>query len=109
MIRRPPRSTLFPYTTLFRSRRRAPPGGRRLSRASHGGRRSPPWRSPQAASPAPPARTVIAYRKLPGDGRGRAALRMERVAVLWEDHAPERQHGLGVGQGDGADPDDVGG
>src|SRR2546423_12350749 len=24
MIRRPPRSTLFPYTTLFRSRRRAP-------------------------------------------------------------------------------------
>src|SRR3712207_8715398 len=25
MIRRPPRSTLFPYTTLFRSRRR--PGG----------------------------------------------------------------------------------
>src|SRR3712207_7053369 len=28
MIRRPPRSTLFPYTTLFRSRR-----GRRLARA----------------------------------------------------------------------------
>src|SRR5215203_7054566 len=25
MIRRPPRSTLFPYTTLFRSRRRADP------------------------------------------------------------------------------------
>src|SRR6266550_6935133 len=25
MIRRPPRSTLFPYTTLFRSRRRHPP------------------------------------------------------------------------------------
>src|SRR5689334_24337814 len=31
MIRRPPRSTLFPYTTLFRSpgRRRPPPLGRR--------------------------------------------------------------------------------
>src|SRR2546430_9555709 len=31
MIRRPPRSTLFPYTTLFRSRHRAVPGapGRR--------------------------------------------------------------------------------
>src|SRR5258705_6535123 len=26
MIRRPPRSTLFPYTTLFRSSSRAPPG-----------------------------------------------------------------------------------
>src|SRR5687768_18159988 len=30
MIRRPPRSTLFPYTTLFRSRHR---GGRRRLRA----------------------------------------------------------------------------
>src|SRR3712207_8299118 len=30
MIRRPPRSTLFPYTTLFRSRpRRCPPARRR--------------------------------------------------------------------------------
>src|SRR5437870_6345099 len=28
MIRRPPRSTLFPYTTLFRSRARTPPRGR---------------------------------------------------------------------------------
>src|SRR3989442_3236439 len=26
MIRRPPRSTLFPYTTLFRSHTRCPPG-----------------------------------------------------------------------------------
>src|SRR2546426_8027317 len=35
MIRRPPRSTLFPYTTLFRSsgRRRAP-GGARAPRAA---------------------------------------------------------------------------
>src|SRR2546426_3222474 len=35
MIRRPPRSTLFPYTTLFRSR-----GGRRCKRrvAGHGQR-----------------------------------------------------------------------
>src|SRR2546429_4979204 len=30
MIRRPPRSTLFPYTTLFRSRREQRPGGDRL-------------------------------------------------------------------------------
>src|SRR3712207_8475122 len=28
MIRRPPRSTLFPYTTLFRSRHPRPCGGR---------------------------------------------------------------------------------
>src|SRR3989442_11989283 len=32
MIRRPPRSTLFPYTTLFRS------PGRRCCRGRHGGR-----------------------------------------------------------------------
>src|SRR5947207_8622371 len=33
-VRRPPRSTLFPYTTLFRSRRR----GRNLPRGGGGGR-----------------------------------------------------------------------
>src|SRR3712207_4908697 len=32
MIRRPPRSTLFPYTTLFRSRRWPDPGRRRSRR-----------------------------------------------------------------------------
>src|SRR5258708_31022779 len=45
MIRRPPRSTLFPYTTLFRSRppevaprRRGPhlPAGPRRGRVAHG-------------------------------------------------------------------------
>src|SRR5438034_6983476 len=40
MIRRPPRSTLFPYTTLFRSTRR---GGRWWSRA-RGHPRPPPGR-----------------------------------------------------------------
>src|SRR3712207_9267104 len=42
MIRRPPRSTLFPYTTLFRSLRHAPlrgGGGRReVARGARGGR-----------------------------------------------------------------------
>src|SRR5688572_32082407 len=39
MIRRPPRSTLFPYTTLFRSRQGpgAPPAHARGDRASAGG------------------------------------------------------------------------
>src|SRR3712207_8823800 len=36
MIRRPPRSTLFPYTTLFRSRRRRPANHNRVRR--HRGR-----------------------------------------------------------------------
>src|SRR4051812_49922815 len=38
MIRRPPRSTLFPYTTLFRSRAAAAGRpGRRRARAGRGG------------------------------------------------------------------------
>src|SRR2546427_1160901 len=45
MIRRPPRSTLFPYTTLFRSRGRAPrrpshPGLRRSGAAKSRVRRA---------------------------------------------------------------------
>src|SRR2546422_4508758 len=54
MIRRPPRSTLFPYTTLFRShgsaRGPAPAGSapsRRVCRA--------PRRSPRTPAPRPPA------------------------------------------------------
>src|SRR5256885_13257505 len=47
MIRRPPRSTLFPYTTLFRSHSMSDPGQRRkqvnkwiLSRTAKGDRKS---------------------------------------------------------------------
>src|SRR5438874_9040697 len=36
MIRRPPRSTLFPYTTLFRSQGRAADLGARVSAAAGG-------------------------------------------------------------------------
>src|SRR3712207_7274517 len=42
MIRHPPRSTLFPYTTLFRSRRAVGPRRRQATgrdRGAHGGRR----------------------------------------------------------------------
>src|SRR6267143_1880905 len=42
MIRRPPRSTLFPYTTLFRARRRT--RGQRPCRARSRGRGWPAWR-----------------------------------------------------------------
>src|SRR2546422_6091398 len=47
MIRRPPRSTLFPYTTLFRSRR-----GSRLRPTTRATRRSSPSvLDPHAAQP----------------------------------------------------------
>src|SRR5256885_10749252 len=60
MIRRPPRSTLFPYTTLFRSRADGSPtsrGGPRSTRVPRsrrtGGSTTPPWRSspPDARRP----------------------------------------------------------
>src|SRR2546422_4770697 len=50
MIRRPPRSTLFPYTTLFRSHRPAARGGVPPGRTSPSASRSPGrWRRPAAA------------------------------------------------------------
>src|SRR2546426_1839489 len=54
MIRRPPRSTLFPYTTLFRSRSCAPGRGRRWAAAGRG------WRSDRRAPDDrdPPGRRV---------------------------------------------------
>src|SRR5690349_22391373 len=43
LIRRPPRSTLFPYTTLFRSRGGAPRDARRVPQRLRGrGRRGDP-------------------------------------------------------------------
>src|SRR2546430_6608151 len=39
MIRRPPRSTLFPYTTLFRSPRFSPPSLPRASNVANVGKR----------------------------------------------------------------------
>src|SRR5690349_22883454 len=49
MIRRPPRSTLFPYTTLFRSRPARPQHGPPASRSRIGTPGSPcPTRGPYA-------------------------------------------------------------
>src|SRR5260370_34346248 len=44
MIRRPPRSTLFPYTTLFRSGQHAAP-------ATYGADISPSWLDPGVRNP----------------------------------------------------------
>src|SRR5256886_9450183 len=61
MIRRPPRSTLFPYTTLFRSRRRraaapAPPAGHHdVAAAARQDARGDPADGDRAARPVRPA------------------------------------------------------
>src|SRR5438034_8695709 len=64
MIRRPPRSTLFPYTTLFRSRMGL---GRRRGRAQdHGGRERIDDREPRRRRAAQP----------PGRGGDRKSTRL---------------------------------
>src|SRR5204863_8466740 len=50
VIRRPPRSTLFPYTTLFRSARRRLRGGGPPPRARAGRRSRRPRTTPRGAS-----------------------------------------------------------
>src|SRR5450830_929472 len=50
MIRRPPRSTLFPYTTLFRSTRSGPSHSHKLIREDDGGIVTRPLRSEEHTS-----------------------------------------------------------
>src|SRR3712207_8510225 len=72
MIRRPPRSTLFPYTTLFRSVREVPDAGGQ--RRAHGAG----------------AEAVDADASAPvGDGRG--ARQVDHAALRSEEHTSELQ------------------
>src|SRR2546422_6791734 len=74
MIRRPPRSTLFPYTTLFRSPLD------RLRTAANSSRRSTCWRSPLR-------------RVCPSAGRARSTCRRANTARS-EEHTSELQSRL---------------
>src|SRR5688572_32253776 len=64
MIRRPPRSTLFPYTTLFRSER----NGRRARKHEARGDRAGEQRRERAMDRT--ARTLEHARELPAGGPG---------------------------------------
>src|SRR5256885_11597063 len=55
MIRRPPRSTLFPYTTLFRSNRQRPRANGFTGRAQN----SPPAFTPQGQRASDKALTLL--------------------------------------------------
>src|SRR3712207_8444321 len=85
MIRRPPRSTLFPYTTLFRSRR--------LRRRHPAAVRRPGAAAPEAGGVRRPAGTVLRPPPLLG-GRPAAGLRDDPRAVnedRSEEHTSELQ------------------
>src|SRR3989441_9446542 len=72
MIRRPPRSTLFPYTTLFRSLRLAPPrpaaGGERTRQPGTAGCVAAAGRDPDRRGRAAPPGGAVGG---PGRGAGR--------------------------------------
>src|SRR3712207_9527440 len=93
MIRRPPRSTLFPYTTLFRSPPPGLRGHRRLRRARPGARadaRPLPLRRllQREDLVADPARAARALRAL-GEPARQAAVELRRGRS--EEHTSELQ------------------
>src|SRR5436309_11782438 len=83
MIRRPPRSTLFPYTTLFRS------GSSGESGSSES---LPTWDKSYCAGPDAQTARVGLVRIRAGIARARAARRLgRRAAVRSEEHTSELQ------------------
>src|SRR3712207_5292747 len=86
MIRRPPRSTLFPYTTLFRSCRGGGTGSTPLSRSSlRTGRRgtgSRPASSPSSGSAAP---SSIPISPAASGAAKRAATQSRALRRHWSD------------------------
>src|SRR3712207_6915823 len=78
MIGRPPRSTLFPYTTLFRSERLAPPRRAARRRRVVGDRRPRLDERRQAQRPADPGHLAAEARRphRPGDRRDRKSTRL---------------------------------
>src|SRR5205823_10858008 len=82
-IRRPPTSTLFPYTTLFRSRPRVARGAGSQSRQPRGGGPRPAPPTPARSGDEAPAA---------GDGPGRARPRAAaRQRLRSEEHTSELQ------------------
>src|SRR2546422_6179256 len=107
MIRRPPRSTLFPYTTLFRSKHRRRAGDRTL--ADRGGRRQAHRRRDHQGAQevlrrsgldlaragtlrdeTPDGATIIAPNRASPASRGAVVLREERVDIVVEVAEPRR-------------------
>src|SRR2546430_6111633 len=84
MIRRPPRSTLFPYTTLFRSLRRV-----RALRAPARRARREPRRAEPRAGPLPLGRPGAARRLAAADASGAQEIRGRRGRS--EEHTSELQ------------------
>src|SRR2546422_6634717 len=105
MIRRPPRSTLFPYTTLFRSAHvdprldRASP--RRRPRTAHGETETPHGHHRAELRAAAPARQSDPRDVAPAGGARGARPRTTRLRVA---RGPGRRGGPPAGRGGGRHP-----
>src|SRR3712207_8759499 len=91
MIRRPPRSTLFPYTTLFRSQQRA--GFQRLDGRDNGsgGGDGPSGRVRQGSVPPGGGRPILGGRPPKYTRRHTAIDRRAPAAPRSEEHTSELQ------------------
>src|SRR3712207_7358310 len=86
MIRRPPRSTLFPYTTLFRSVVRVRPGAVRERPAGVDPRRIDRERSEQSVDPLGAAgdeRAVVGILGLAGEDRKSTRLNSSHANISY--------------------------
>src|SRR3712207_7976517 len=86
MIRRPPRSTLFPYTTLFRSVGLADP-----ARGQHDRRRLPRDEAPRLAPVAERAGDALGVGEQPGDRALHVDVDPEGDGARSEEHTSELQ------------------
>src|SRR3712207_8672236 len=84
MIRRPPRSTLFPYTTLFRSRQRGQPVGHHVRPQSARAR----FHAGELTAPVLCDSSGSARRNVCGFGREE---RLQRTSDRSEEHTSELQ------------------
>src|SRR5256885_12826779 len=85
MIRRPPRSTLFPYTTLFRSRRAAA-GDRHLPRPRRRRRRRAEQRSEEHTSELQSRCNLVCRLLLEKKNKKDTALSMNRLIMYLGEH-----------------------
>src|SRR5215203_7482567 len=100
MIRRPPRSTLFSYTTLFRSRVRA---SRRRARRRERGRQDQPARGAVAVRAGPRAAAGRSCRDGAKPGAGIVLGLRPRRHRLWR-ASPRNRRGGGAGRGPAEPP-----
>src|SRR5256885_11348181 len=95
MIRRPPRSTLFPYTTLFRSTRVRRPGARRAPRYRGGAYLwlEPAHRQPLWTGVLSPALAPGGHRQRRQDRGEPGRQRLKRIdtAAGWRQHTEDRK------------------